>query len=95
MAFNVQRGAELVEKAALRGLDQPTVEPNHFDFSFARQSREGIQEGRFADAGNPVEMNYQGSFLRKEIAKVGHFSRPANDALRCSSRKKLAYFGHC
>jgi hypothetical protein len=42
-----------------------------------------------------VEMNYQGSFLRKEIAKVGHFSRPADDALRCSSRKKVAYFGHC
>jgi hypothetical protein len=36
MAFNTKRRSELVEKAAHRGLDQPTVESNHFDFSFAR-----------------------------------------------------------
>jgi hypothetical protein len=92
MAFNAKRGAELVEKAALRGLDQSAVEPNYFDFSFNCQFGEDIQKRRFADAGNPVQMNDQRSFLRNEIAKMNHFSRSADDTRSVSRPRTLRTF---
>ena len=51
-----------------------------------RKLVQGIQKGRFTYASNLVQMNHQGSFLRKKIAELGYFSRSADDAVYCSSR---------